>query len=331
MAGEGGAHHPRSGREDALFRGRAARIRRRPDGLLPVFVGARSDREAQDRRAVPSYSTSTVYGVGVTVPYYWALAPELRCHLHAHDHDPAGPLLQGEWRHRLVNGAYSIRASGIFQLDKDVFLQNGRDAGLSRLARQPGDLRASSISPTGGCGAGTRPCYRTRTISRITVSCENLQSEQSDQVRHPGLRPLAALPRGSRRPQLLRRPRDVLLRFLPWTIRSQIPIVHPVIDHDYVLKQPDLRRRTRLPQQPDQLVPGHRQFRPDLAGRPDQRLVHADDRRPRGQELDQLPAARRSRQVHPRSPPSGLGSARSSTHRARCSRPSSSCAGTLPT
>ena len=29
-----------------------------------------------------------------------------------------GPLLQGEWRQRLLNGAYSIRATGIFQLDK---------------------------------------------------------------------------------------------------------------------------------------------------------------------------------------------------------------------
>src|SRR5260370_40687561 len=33
-----------------------------------------------------------------------------------------GPLLQAEWRQRLVDGAYSIRATGIFQLDKDLFV-----------------------------------------------------------------------------------------------------------------------------------------------------------------------------------------------------------------
>src|SRR5437899_9206082 len=33
-----------------------------------------------------------------------------------------GPLLQGEWRQRLIDGAYSIRATGIFQLDKTPFV-----------------------------------------------------------------------------------------------------------------------------------------------------------------------------------------------------------------
>jgi flagellar motor switch protein FliM len=31
----------------------------------------------------------------------------------------------GEWRHRLVNGSYAIRASGIFQQDKEAFLDAG--------------------------------------------------------------------------------------------------------------------------------------------------------------------------------------------------------------
>ena len=51
MAGEGGADHPRSRREDAVFRGRAARVSRRAARLFSVLLGARSDREAQDRRA----------------------------------------------------------------------------------------------------------------------------------------------------------------------------------------------------------------------------------------------------------------------------------------
>ena len=51
MAGEGGADHPRSGREDDVFRGRAPRILRRAARLYAVFLGARSDRQAQERLA----------------------------------------------------------------------------------------------------------------------------------------------------------------------------------------------------------------------------------------------------------------------------------------
>jgi LPS-assembly protein len=32
-----------------------------------------------------------------------------------------GPLVQAEWRQRLINGSYMVRASGIFQLDKQAF------------------------------------------------------------------------------------------------------------------------------------------------------------------------------------------------------------------
>mgnify|MGYP000574530891 CR=1 FL=1 len=35
--------------------------------------------------------------------------------------------MRGEWRQRLIDGAYSIRASGIYQLDKDAFLRDGMD------------------------------------------------------------------------------------------------------------------------------------------------------------------------------------------------------------
>ena len=39
-----------------------------------------------------------------------------------------GPLLQGEFRQRLVNGAYSIRGAGIYQLDKEYFASAAGDS-----------------------------------------------------------------------------------------------------------------------------------------------------------------------------------------------------------
>ena len=65
--------------------------------------------------------TSSRYGVSLTTPYYWALAPNYDFTLTPKITSKQGPLVQGEWRHRLLNGSYTIRASGIFQLDPDAF------------------------------------------------------------------------------------------------------------------------------------------------------------------------------------------------------------------
>ena len=52
-----------------------------------------------------------------------------------------------EWRHRLDNGAYNIRAAGIFQQDKDVFL-GPLGPGLPALGARDKDFRGS-IESTG--------------------------------------------------------------------------------------------------------------------------------------------------------------------------------------
>ena len=116
-----------------------------------------------------------------------------------------GPLLQGEWRQRLVNGAYTIRATGIFQLDKDVFLQNG--------IATPGyrDLRGS-VETSGqfnligemDLGLGRRRCCRDKTYIQDygllqSVQSANLLKSTPDYA----LSQLYLV--GTRRPQLLRR------------------------------------------------------------------------------------------------------------------------------
>jgi LPS-assembly protein len=69
----------------------------------------------------PKFSVASQYGVGVTVPYFWALAPNYDFTLTPTLTSRQGLLLQAEWRHRLVNGSYSIRAAGIFQNDRQYF------------------------------------------------------------------------------------------------------------------------------------------------------------------------------------------------------------------
>ena len=66
---------------------------------------------------------SSIYGVGIQVPYYWALAPDYDLTLTPRITSRQGLLMKGEWRQRLDSGYYTIALSGIYQLDKDYFLE----------------------------------------------------------------------------------------------------------------------------------------------------------------------------------------------------------------
>ncbi len=71
----------------------------------------------------PTMSDTTQYGFGVEMPYFWALAPNYDLTVETMVTTRQGELFQGEWRHRLMNGAYSIKAAGIFQQDPGYFAQ----------------------------------------------------------------------------------------------------------------------------------------------------------------------------------------------------------------
>lgn len=72
---------------------------------------------------LPLFPTSTVFGLGVETPYYLALSPNYDMTISPRITTTQGPLLQGEWRQRLESGHYTLRAAGIDQLDKSVFVR----------------------------------------------------------------------------------------------------------------------------------------------------------------------------------------------------------------
>src|SRR3954449_3573657 len=76
---------------------------------------------------MPSYTTVTGYGFGVETPFYWAIAPDYDATFNPRFTSRQGVLFQGEFRQRLINGSYQIRAYGIDQLDPGAY------------AGQPGD------------------------------------------------------------------------------------------------------------------------------------------------------------------------------------------------
>jgi LPS-assembly protein len=239
MAGEGRADHPRSGREDALFRGRPARVPRRPMAYFPYMSAPDPTVKRKTGVLTPSYSTSSVYGVGVAVPYYWALAPDYDFTLTPMITSRQGPLLQGEWRQRVFNGAYNIRATGLFQLDKDVFVQNG--------VATPGyrDWRGS-IESAGQFNLSDKWVWGwngTAAVGQeLSVRLRPPQERADRAICSRSLRPTTPCPSSILAGRGDRSYFDARTMYFyglsPVDVQGQLPVVHPVIDHDYVFKNP---------------------------------------------------------------------------------------------
>ena len=73
-------------------------VKRRSGFLLPSFHGG-------------------AFGLGVTTPYFWAVAPNQDLTFSPMWTTQQGVLADLEWRHRLQSGIYSIRGYGIHELD----------------------------------------------------------------------------------------------------------------------------------------------------------------------------------------------------------------------
>jgi LPS-assembly protein len=92
-----------------------------PLAWMPYFSTPDPTVKRKTGFLVPAFSSSSKYGFAVEIPYYLALAPDYDATFAPMITTKQGPLLQGEFRQRLLNGAYQIRAAGIRQLDKDYF------------------------------------------------------------------------------------------------------------------------------------------------------------------------------------------------------------------
>ncbi|TAH68358.1 MAG: LPS-assembly protein LptD [Rhodopseudomonas palustris] len=109
-----------------------------PLAYLPYFSTPDPTVVRKSGFLMPMYLSSTAFGSGFEVPYYFALAPDYDLTLAPRITTTQGVLMQGEFRQRLLDGAYQIRASGINQLDP------------SKLAGQPGDREFRGAVDTKG-------------------------------------------------------------------------------------------------------------------------------------------------------------------------------------
>src|SRR5450631_2341612 len=98
-----------------------------PMAYIPYFSTPDPTVKRKTGFLMPAYSSYTTYGYAVETPFYWAIAPDYDATFTPRFTSRQGVLMQAEFRQRLINGSYQIRAYGIDQLDPGAF------------AGQPGD------------------------------------------------------------------------------------------------------------------------------------------------------------------------------------------------
>ncbi|TKW77631.1 MAG: LPS-assembly protein LptD, partial [Bradyrhizobium icense] len=109
-----------------------------PMAYLPYFSTPDPTVKRKTGFLMPSYTSTTGYGFGVDTPFYWALAPDYDMTITPRITTRQGVLGQLEFRQRLMDGSYQIRAYGIYQLDPGVY------------AGQPGDREFRGAIDTKG-------------------------------------------------------------------------------------------------------------------------------------------------------------------------------------
>jgi LPS-assembly protein len=95
-----------------------------PIAYFPYFSAPDPTVKRKTGFLLPVVSSSSAYGFALETPYYVALAPDYDMTFSPRITTKQGPLLQGEFRQRLENGSYMVRASGIDQLDKNYFIHS---------------------------------------------------------------------------------------------------------------------------------------------------------------------------------------------------------------
>jgi LPS-assembly protein len=205
-----------------------------PMAYLPYLSAPDPTVKRKTGMLVPNYSTSSVYGFGVAVPYYWALAPNYDFTFTPMITTRQGPLLQGEWRQRLLNGSYSIRATGVFQQDKELFKGTPGYLDWRGSVETSGQFNLSQKWVWGWDGtvlSDKNYLYDYGLIRNLQIS--NLLKFVTPDY---ALSQLFLAGRGDRSYFDARAMYFYGFSFLD--NQGQLPVVHPVIDHDYVFKSP---------------------------------------------------------------------------------------------
>jgi LPS-assembly protein len=188
---------------------------------------------------MPIITTNSVYGGGVEIPYYIALAPDRDMTLSPRITTKQGVLVQGEYRQRFETGSVTFRAAGIDQLDRDYFI---RDDGT----RAPGwrDWRGS-VETSGKFALSPQWTWGWDAVAVSDPTFFQDYKIRSLQQRNPdpfgyalseGVSQLYLSGRGDRSYFDIRTIQYT--GFSESDVQSALPVIHPVLDYSRTLGTP---------------------------------------------------------------------------------------------
>ncbi|HEY4140434.1 MAG TPA: LPS-assembly protein LptD [Pseudolabrys sp.] len=210
-----------------------------PLAWLPYFSAPDPTVKRKTGFLIPTPGSSTIFGQSLEIPYYWALAPNYDVTFSPVITTRQGPLLQGEFRQRTETGQFDIRAAGIKQLDKDYFKPApGVDAPGYR------DFRGS-LETSGQFAINKNWLWG---FDGVVLSDKQFLRDYNPRLSaYRFTDPFAAVANSANSQLYITGQGNrsffdaraiYYLGFSPADIQSQIPVVAPVIDYNYIFDHP---------------------------------------------------------------------------------------------
>ena len=199
-----------------------------PMAYMPYFSTPDPTVKRKTGFLMPAFSENSTYGYGVETPFYWAIAPDYDATFSPRFMSRQGVLLQGEFRQRLLDGGYQIRAYGIDQLDQKAFAGQPGDRQFRGGVETKGQFALSDKWVWGWDGVVLSDYYfmsdyRLSQYKDPLASFLSLPTEAISQLYLTGV--------GNRSYFDAR-----TIYYLSFSgFQQQVPVIHPVIDYSNVL------------------------------------------------------------------------------------------------
>ena len=212
-----------------------------PLAYFPYFSAPDPTVKRKTGFLLPVVSSSSAYGFALETPYYVALAPDYDVTFSPRITTRQGPLLQGEYRQRVESGYFTLRASGIDQLDKSYFIHSdGTPTPGFRQWRGAAEATGRfNLSPQWAWGfdgvlvsdASYFQDYKIRSLQAKTPDPAGMGLTE-------GVSQLFLAGRGDRSYFDMRAIQYT--GFSEFDVQGAIPVIHPVIDYSRTLSSPVL-------------------------------------------------------------------------------------------
>jgi len=206
----------------------------RPIAYLPYLSAPDPTVKRKSGFLIPVASYRETNGVGLEVPYYWALSPNYDFTFTPRVMSRQGALLQGEYRQRFEHGQITVRGAGIYQLDRNAFSPNepghrfwrGSIEGAGKF-----ELNEKWTWGFDGMLLSDRAFFYDYGLRQFQDNYDPFRAGLTE-----GISQIYLAGRGDRSYFDMR-----ALHYFGFTtadVQDQLPVVHPVLDYNYIFKDP---------------------------------------------------------------------------------------------